>query len=179
MRPQSDLHGFIEPETFLALTSTTVDTLREKGVNEMAAIMQDPNAEVPIPFLDVDYVQEKYDDRPQLRVTGHEGRHRAAAAMGLGIKAIPVLFWLREDGAKYPHHRRADDPDVEANPLVVAFTKPATIIYVWSQRYGYIPGKAYAWVRVVPMAPPKVTAQYPRIRTAWELAWELGHRGRR
>lgn len=86
---------FLTPQDYLDLTGTTREQLirRDKGklIREYADAMEDQMAAgagaFPVPWLVVDW-----DERA---ITGHEGRHRAAAAWTLELPAIPVVLVLR------------------------------------------------------------------------------------
>jgi hypothetical protein len=88
-------HCFLTPEDYLDLTSTTREDLlgRDKGhlieeyADAMEAMMAEGDGQFPVPWLQINW-QDEF-------VSGHEGRHRAAAAWMLKLPAIPVVLVLR------------------------------------------------------------------------------------
>lgn len=169
--PYSDVHGFITPECFLSLSNTDPSVLDWKRVRTYAEEMAEPGANFPIPFLQITL------DGKTSNVHGHEGRHRAAAAMEQDLPAIPVCFWLRVGEFRYESRPREDDALVEDDPLARAFTQAQTT-YIRSQDHGQRFTRP-SMIRVVPMAPPKITAQFPRIKTLSTLRDKLEEEDRR
>lgn len=125
--PESDVHLFVDPATFLALASSGPGEPGDSGVKDAmvmkyAAEMSAPDAAFPIPYFEV-----RYDELGRPFIFSHEGRHRAAAAQKLGLPAIPLIFFLKNPvNRRYPRpYEVEDDPDlvpVEEDRLVRSFT---------------------------------------------------------
>lgn len=83
----------LTPEIYLKLTNTTrhqlisSNDMVERYAEAMEAQMAAGAGEFPIPWLIVNWENR--------RITGHEGRHRAAAAWMLNLPFIPVVLVLR------------------------------------------------------------------------------------
>jgi hypothetical protein len=86
------LDCLLTPQNYLDLTRTTREELMswsdkvEQYAEAMSQQLEAGRGEFPLPWLRIDW-----EDR---EVTGHEGRHRAAAAWTLKIPAIPVVLVL-------------------------------------------------------------------------------------
>ena len=101
--PKDSLHLHLSPTTFLALTASPLESdwggkKDEEKIARYAERMRKkkPPATFPIPWLwvapNVDHAKD--DAEPRLGIFNHEGRHRAAAALRIGLASIPVtLIW--------------------------------------------------------------------------------------
>ena len=91
---------YIPPTDFLRLTATSPDSsaIKQKRVKEYADLMKS-GQEFEVPSLGV----QKYRDGAA--VQWHDGRHRALAALSLGVKTIPVQIDVDGD-AEAPDMRK-------------------------------------------------------------------------
>ena len=91
-KPKSQFQIQMEPEDFLRAVGyfEMNEEIREAVISEQVVqqLMTriETEEEIDPLFLDVDTINRK--------VVGHEGRHRAVAAMRLGLGTIPVIVYL-------------------------------------------------------------------------------------
>ena len=94
---------WMDPSDFLHAVGFSSVIFEEGDVqtNYIRNRMDEQNSdELPIDplFLDID------DETGE--VVGHEGRHRSAAAIQLGIDRVPVILYHQEDGRAVPVRHR-------------------------------------------------------------------------
>lgn len=84
-KPESQIITSISPEEFL--NSVPFKPLDKKHVEELKKKMKEKHPIDP-PFIDLDF--------KTCKIIGHEGRHRAKAALELDINKIPVIIYCRD-----------------------------------------------------------------------------------
>jgi len=89
-QPQAQEKVMMHPQHFLYLTLPPEGTLAESETNKLKRMIRAGQGLDPL-FLDVDI------DTGQ--VTAHEGRHRAQAALELGIRQVPVIVYHKRKAA--------------------------------------------------------------------------------
>lgn len=158
--PNRTLNLFIRPRDFLDLTNTPEEVLSEKRESMRRLYLDigrqmvqgEVPAAFPVPFLKISHLKGR------MRVTDHEGRHRALMAMELGMPSIPVVFYLPYDTEGYEHQSRS----IESDPLVVKVTNGDGFT-LWSQswrQWGQDFGDGGRPLYIEPMSPR--TAVAPR-----------------
>ncbi len=95
--PESQIRLMIDPSAFLDLVDPgfvkkTSHAFSQRSYDKVLQRLQDGEALDSV-FLDVDV---KTGD-----IIGHEGRHRCAAAIALGIPKVPAILYLREVAHRY------------------------------------------------------------------------------
>lgn len=94
-RPKSQVFVMMDPKEYLRLTTPPDQPYEELGKEEVVAALE-ARMEADLP-IDPAYLRV---DLRKNRVVGQEGRHRAWAAIRLGLPAIPVVVFVH-DGLKY------------------------------------------------------------------------------